>query len=406
MKKKILKLMLVMLMMIVTLTNVYAEDSFFNLGAFETAYKLSNEANIDLPFINVFSKGATYDEIVNHSGISIGQSTIDVDEKLEGVHFIMSNDMIKIKGEVEHGLIYGTNIVIEGKISGDTILIAETVKILESAEIERDIIVVADKLEVAGKVKGNLIGQVAQTKITGTIGKDLRLDLVKLDLNEGTINGTIYLTVPENGASNITGIIEKYPNAVIKEKVQNIDDNIAKKDMGDIILNGIKIVIIYSIIGLLLTKKEKGVAYKAANRFVQNSSFGIITGIAMWMLLLPVSILLILIALMGFRIIVWPILVAYIGLLLLSMSISTFVVGITFYETLKSRLGKFKIPALACIFALIYALTQISAIGSYVAIIINIMSMAIIMSYIFKREEYGMEDTVEAKIVDGKKDNK
>lgn len=406
MKRKILTTVLVTIMMIFTLTNAYAEETFFNLGAFETAYKLSNEADIDLPFVNIFSKAATYDKVVKHSGISIGQSIIDIDEKLEGVHFVMSTDMINIKGEVEHGLIYGTNIVIEGKISKDTVLIAENVKILESAEIERDLIVVANKLDIAGKVKGNLIGEVLQTTITGTVEQDLRLDLIKLDLNGGTINGTIYLTVPENGVSNVTGVTEKYPNAVIKEKIQNTDEESVNKDIGNDILNGIKVVLIYSVVGILLAKKEKGFVDKATNRFIQNSSFGIITGVAMWMLILPVSLLLILLAFMGFGIISWPVLIMYICLLLLSMSISTFVVGITLYEALKSKLGKFKIPVLVGIFALIYTLTQITSISFYVAIIVNIMSTGIIMSYIFKREEYRTEDTVEAKILDDKKDNK
>lgn len=404
MKKKILTVILTLIVMISTLTNTYAADNFFNLGVFQTAYKLSNEADIDLPFINVFSKAATYDEDVKHSGISIGESIIDIDEKLEGVHLIMASDMITIKGEVEHGIIYGTNIVVEGKISGDTILIANSVKILEGAVIEKDVVIVADNMEMAGTIKGNLIGAASTVSITGTIENDLRVDISNIAINEATINGDIYINVPAGTADSLVGITEKYPNAVINEKVENVNSEIKGEEIAKIVFNGVKVVLIYTIIGLLITKKENNIVSKATARFTENSSFGILTGTAMFMLSIVGTILLILLATIGLGVIAWPILVIYLGLILLCVSISSFVVGMTLYQVVKNKVGKYKIPVLVGIFAVIYVLSQISAISFYVFAAINLVSMAVIMSYIFKREEYVNETVVEAKVIDDNKD--
>lgn len=107
----------------------------------------------------------------------------------------------------------------------------------------------------------------------------------------------------------------------------------------------------------------------------------------MLMLVVVVSILLILIGSIGLGIIAWPLLIVYIALILLSISISSFVVGTTVYELIKNKLGKYKIPVLVGIFAVIYTLTQIVAIKFYVLSAINIVSLAIILTYIFKREK-------------------
>ena len=126
MKKKILAIIVMTIVMITTLTTTYAKEGLFDYGLFDTAYRLSKEENIELPFFNFFEKGAVYDKEVKHSGISFGTATIDVDQKMDGMQLILSGDMVTVKGEIEHGIIYGTNIVVEGKITGDTILIANT----------------------------------------------------------------------------------------------------------------------------------------------------------------------------------------------------------------------------------------------------------------------------------------
>ena len=124
--------------------------------------------------MNIFTNAATYDKDVTHSGISIGETTIDVNEKLEGMQVLFSTDMITIKGEVENSLIYANNVIIEGKLTGDSIILAPTVQIKEAAVIENDVIIIANNLDIAGTVKGNVIATVTEkTTVTGIINEEV-----------------------------------------------------------------------------------------------------------------------------------------------------------------------------------------------------------------------------------------
>lgn len=389
MKKKLLIIMLVLGIMISTLTSTYAVEGFFNFGMFETAYKLSKSTDIDLPFINMFLKSAVYDKDVKHSGISYGDSTIDVNEKLEGVHLILATDMITIKGEVEHGIIYGNNIVVEGKISDDTILMANTIKILDTAVIGRDVVVVANNLEMAGSVNGHLIGSADDAKITGKVAGDLRLDVAQATF-DGTVDGDIYITVPEGNASKLAAIKEKYPNAVIKENVK-VDGAKSGEEIANIVYQGIIAIIIYTVVALLVTKKDNNIVLVATDRFKEHTIFGIAMSTLMWLAAIVAPILLFMVGILGLGVVAWPLLVIYIGLLLLTLSISSFVVGATIYQAVKNKVGKFKIPVAIVIFAVIYALSQITAISMYVWIAKNLVTLAIIMTYMFKKEGYGRE---------------
>ena len=62
MKKKILAILVMTIVMFATLTNAYAKEGMFDFGVFDTAYRLSKEENIELPFLNFFEKSATYDK--------------------------------------------------------------------------------------------------------------------------------------------------------------------------------------------------------------------------------------------------------------------------------------------------------------------------------------------------------
>ena len=100
MRKRVLKFLGIMLLLVCITSNVYASTnkSLFEFEAFENIYKLSEQTeDIKLPFFNMFLSSATYDKDVKHSGISFGQSTVEVGEKLEGLHIIFTQDMVTIK---------------------------------------------------------------------------------------------------------------------------------------------------------------------------------------------------------------------------------------------------------------------------------------------------------------------
>lgn len=388
MKKKILAIIVMFVLTITSFTNIYAKDGMFDSGFFNKAYRLSKESEIDLPFLNFFEKSATYDKRVTHSGISFGQSTIDIDEKMEGMHLIFSQDMVTVKGEIEHGIVYGKNIVIEGKILNDTILMGDTVKITENAVIEKDIIVVSPNFTMSGIIKGNLIAATNTAVINGTIEKDLRIETANIDIENSIINDEVYLSVPEG--TNINKIKEKYPAAsinVISTISEQEDVKLTGEEIMNVVLDGLKVVIVYTLVSMLLVKKEKGITTKMTARFLEHSTFGIFASVGAFALSILIIILLAFLGFIGYGVLAWPLLIVYIAVLLLSLSICQLVVGLVLYEVLKKKIGKYKLPALIGIFGIIYSLTKLPGVAPYMVIAINVLSLAIVITYMFKKEE-------------------
>ena len=379
MRNKFLSVIAIMFVVLVSFTNIYATDGMFHMGIYEDIYRLSEQLeDIELPFVNVFVDAATYDKNVTHSGISIGETTIEVDEKLEGVHVLFSNDMITIKGEVEHAFIYGSNVVVEGKIAKDTIIFAPTVQILEGAIVEEDVIIVANNLELKGKVNGNVIATVSNTAtISGIIDKDLRITAMNLELTGEQINGDVYIE------TNIdtTSIKEKYPKATIHAlEVEEYTTN-----WQVVITKGIITVVAYSIICLFLTRKPNNLVEKAYKKFKENTTYGLIISVIMLMLVFILPIILIILAIVGLGVIVWPILILYLAIILFVISTASLIVGTTIFMALKDKVGKYKIPVVAIIFGVLYALTKITVIATYANLAMLLIALAIVVTMVTKK---------------------
>lgn len=378
MRKKILCVIAIMFFVLIGLTRVEAKESLFATKIYTDIYKLSEQdTKIDLPFINLFTNTVTYDEIVKHSGITWSNSTVDINEKLEGVHIIYSSDMVTIKGEVENALIYGNNIVVEGKISGDTILMAPTVQILDNAIVSKDVIIVANNLDLKGTVEGNVIASVSEKAIvSGEIKNDLRMIVMDLEIETDNIKGDIYIETD----ADMTSVKEKYPNAVIEKIVEE-----QQIDWMGIITKGIITVVIYSVVCFFITRKDNNIATIAYNKFKSNVVFGVITAFVIIILLLILPIILIVAAYYGLGIIAWPILTVQLAAMILIWQLSMLIVGTTIFEATKNKLGKVKIPAIVLIFTVLFVLGQITYISMQVNMAIYLIAIAIVATYIMKK---------------------
>ena len=382
MTKKFFSILMIMFVLVVSLTNVHAADGLFHSGVYEDIYKLSEQSDIDLPFLNMFMNAATYDKDVNHSGISFGSTTIDVNEKLEGMHVIISSDMVTIKGEVENSFIYANNVVIEGKLTSDSIIFAPTVQIKENAVIENDVIIIANNLDVAGSVKGNVIATVTEkTNVTGKINGDLRLIAADLKLENEQIKGDIYVET----SADMTTLKEKYPEATVKSLVE--EDIEQETDWMGIITKGIITVIVYTFVAWLVTRKPNNIVERACEKFKAKTTFGLIASVIALMLALILPILLIVFALTGLGMIAWPILIAYVALLLLVGTTAMLIVGMAIYDAIKGKVAKFKIPAIALIYAVLYTLTQITVVAGYANMAIMLIALAIVLTMFTKKKE-------------------
>ena len=381
MTKKIFSILMVMFVVLVSLTNVHAADSLFHMGMYEDIYKLSEQADIDLPFLNMFMNAATYDKDVRHSGISFGSTTIDVNEKLEGMHAIISSDMVTIKGEVENSFIYANNVVIEGKLTSDSIIFAPTVQIKENAVIENDLIIIANNLDIAGTIKGNVIATVTEkTTVTGKINEDLRLITTDLKLENEQIKGDIYVETSANTAT----LKEKYPDVTIKSLVEQVEQ---ETDWMGIITKGIITVIVYTFVAWLVTRKPNNIVERACEKFKAKTTFGLIGSVITLMLVLVLPMILIVLVVMGLGLIAWPILIAYVALLLLVVTTAMLIVGMAIYDAIKGKVAKFKIPVIALIYAVLYALTQITFVAGYANMAIMLIALAIVLTMFTKKKE-------------------
>ena len=389
MTKKFFSVLMMMFVILISLTNVHATDGMFYMGSYSDIYKLSEQSDIDLPFINVFANAATYDKDVTHSGISIGDTTIDVNEKLEGMQVLVSTDMVTIKGEVENSFIYANNVVIEGKLTGDSIIFAPTVQILEGATVEKDVIIVANNLDLQGIVEGNVIATVSEkANISGVINQDLRMIVEDLVVENETIKGDVYI---ETNADT-TALKEKYPNAVVKSLVEETELEV---DWMSIFTKGIITVVIYSVICFLLTRKENNIVEKACKKFKANITYGLLIAVITLMLVLVLPIILIIMALSGLGLIAWPILISYIALLLLVGTTAMLIVGLAIFDAVKEKVSKYKIPAIALIYIVLYALTQVPVIAGYANMAIMLVALAIVVTMFTKKlpkEEIQVEE--------------
>ena len=381
MTKKFFSILMVMFVVLVSFTNVHAADGLFHMGMYEDIYKLSEQSDIDLPFFNMFINSATYDKDVNHSGISFGSTTIDVNEKLEGMHAIISTDMVTIKGEVENSFIYANNVVIEGKLTSDSIVFAPTVQIKENAVIENDVIIIANNLDIAGTVKGNVIATVTEkTNMTGKIDGDFRVITTDLKLENEQIKGDIYIET----STDTTSLKEKYPEATVKSLVEQVEQ---ETDWMGIITKGIITVIVYTFVAWLVTRKPNNIVERACEKFKAKTTFGLIVAVISLILVIVLPIILVILAVMGLGMVAWPILIAYVALLLLVATTAMLIVGMAIYDAIKGKVAKFKIPVIALIYAVLYALTKITVVSVYANMAIMLIALAIVLTMFTKKKE-------------------
>lgn len=388
MKKKILKTLMFVLAILTITTSVFASDGLFQISAEEDVYKLSENSEIVLPFMNIFSKSAVYDKDVNHSGITFASNTMDVEKKLKGIHLMISSDMLNIKGEVEHLINYSKNVVITGKVSKDSLIMGRNVQIMDTAEISEDVIIIADNLEIMGNVKGNVIAIVSnEINIKGNIEKDLRVIAGKLTLEKDSVKGNLYVKTD----MDLTSIKEMYPNATFEKLTKQTKQNTGKKVL-NIITKGIITVVIYTLIAYLMFKKDNNIIKRATEKFKIHTIYGVIMGLVAFMLVIILPIILVMLAVAGLGVIAWPVLIAYLAIILFSISVSTFVVGAAIFSSVEDKIKFNKIFAIAGIYIALFAICNIPYIAYYAYVAINLISLSIILTGLTRKAKDKVED--------------
>jgi cytoskeletal protein CcmA (bactofilin family) len=152
---------------------------------------------------------------------------ISVDGEIQGDLFAGANS-IDISGTVRDSTrLFGQTIEISGTIEGDLLIFGATLTLKEGAHITGDIFGSVAHFTHMGRVDGNIRLTTGESRIEGSVGKDLRLKADTINFNEGAqIEGDlIYKSRTELPAS----VADYVSGEIVHEIVEEDDDAEAKQ---------------------------------------------------------------------------------------------------------------------------------------------------------------------------------
>lgn len=396
MKKKILLLSLIVLSLFSVFTfvnadelmnvNIYSE-AMGNVGI-DTIYKSSEHKDVTLPFINSISgMRVVFDTDITHSGVTMADKEIEVLGHLKGLHIMYNNDSLTIKGKIDYPIIISQNVILEGEITGDAVIWAPNIVIKDGAKIYGDILVSTQSLKIEGNVQGNVIASASkECVITGTIEKSLRIITKSLNLDNGTVNGDILVKTD----ADMQNILEKYPNATIEK--ENLNEN--ETDVKSIIITGVVTVVIFTALGYVFVRKDNNIFTKMLEKIKGKSVNVVLSGVVVLLPSILLIALLIIASILGLWMIGVPALVIYIAYIIACSMLAILVVGTLIFEAIKySVIKKFeenivikKLGLLFAIYLVLYALTVVPFISTYVIMILCTLSTGAITVALFGKK--------------------
>lgn len=400
MKKLLLCLMMIMTCFSVTggiFAESYSKSNLIDIRTYKDVYKMSNDSDVNLPFIKTFEERATYDKLIGSSGLSVAGKGIDIKNELRGVQTIISGDTVTITGKLEYANIIADNVVIEGEISKDVLIMAEGVVVKDTAKIGGDFICTANTIELSGNIAGNVIFSSKAAEVSANIGKDFRAVSESLEISGSTaIKGNIYIET--DSALNILG---KYPNATIKKYDNAAREITQKQSIKDMATKGILLVLSYGILYYIIKKLNKNVMTKYSNKVKTYPTFTILMGFAS-LFLIPIGMIITLIGCaFGLGVVLGPLLILWIALTIAVLWLALFITGVIIFESIVPKLIKGKeenknskwaeAGILLLVFAVLYTLTKVPGIGSYVNAFTVLAALGSVVTNMFKKEKIAVE---------------
>lgn len=374
-----------------TKTNDINEHSrkLLDIGTYSKVYKMSEEADVSLPFMRVFDNKSFYDKDVAKTGLSIGSKELSISGKMSGVQNILCTDSVTIDGSVEYAYIIASNVVIKGTVEKDIVILAQSVFVTEEANILGDIVLLSVKTEIRGNVQGNLIINSDNTLLKAAVGKDCRVSSRELNIDNLDVGGEIYIETDSE-----TNILEKYPNATIKAYTTQTNKSVVKQNTFinlDEAINIILKIVVYSLVYALIIKMWPKLFENLTIKIKGHPTFTVLMGVLMIVTIPIVLTLLFLLAYVGLGMIAGPVFVAYSAIIILAISLAKFISGVFLLEFIKNNFvkGERKIFREAGIFALvlllIYIICKISFIGGYATMATMLFSVGGIFTGMMKK---------------------
>jgi len=386
--KKIIAFLIILLSFF-AFSNIEAANTsnFFDMQSYNNIYKMSEESDVELPFLKVFDERATFDKKLNKSGITIAAKAVEILDDVDGVQTIFTADTVNIKGNIEYGVVMSSNVEISGTVEKDIVIFSESVFITESANILGDIIVMANTIEMKGNVQGNFIGNSIEFLMAGNVEKDFRVCSEKMTFEETNIKGDIYIETNSD-----LDISNKYENAVInKIKVNTLTKEERKNEILKIVMDIITGTLLFTLAYLVTTKAKPELFKNLAERFLAKSSVAVLLGVIVLITIPIILILSVMCSWFGAGIITTPLTIMYLSIILVTALLSKFILGSVIYELLKAKISlntKIKeIAMLIAIYAVIFILCNISYISGIATVATVLLSVGIVASSVVKNNK-------------------
>jgi len=367
----------------VSFSGIYAveDTSILDIKSTNDVYKFSEDKEIKLPFIRTSLNRMIMDKDLSKSGMSISTKNITATNNLQGIQTLISEDTIRVEGNMQYGVLIAPTVIIEGTIDKTVFVIAKNVTVSEGAVIKEDLLAISTDLDILGSVEGNVLGSAKSLNVSGNISEDLRFYVDEINLNESsTITGSIYLS-----SYNDIDLGDRYPNAIINtlEKPQWYD----LIYINEIIISSILFALIY----LLVTSKTnvfKNILNKVKSNKVSVPLYG-----ALSIILVPVAFLLFLLLIyIGIIEFAFAFAIIYTAFMIVVGILSTFIVGSIMCEHITSKYENikgffYKFVFTFCVFLALSLITKLPYVNELFGMLIFLFASGIVLTSLIKKAE-------------------
>lgn len=386
-KKIISVVLIIMCMFSFSNVNAASQSNFIDLQAYDKVYTMSEDSDVSLPFIKIFTDKATYDKDITKSGLSIASKGIELNKNIKGVQVIGSNDTVQVAGTLEYAVIFAANVEITGTIEKDVLIFAQSVFITENAKIGGDVVIVANEIDLKGNVAGNFIASATSMTMEGNVEKDFRVSSETLEFGEATVGKNIYIET-----NSELDLSDRYENAVVNKIQTSVlsEDEKKEQTLNTVYKSAIAIAL-FTLTYVIIKKISPNLFTNISNKVKDNSSYAIIVGVLSLVTIPIVLMLLIMLSVFGLSAITMPLLVAYISIVIVTIALAKFITGAVIYELVKDKLKvdtKLKeVATLIGIYAGLYILCNIPRIASIMIMATILVSAGIVVTAITKKKQ-------------------
>lgn len=369
-------------------TRVATLNSIFDIKGTNGEYKTSSEdSNIYLPYLRNAAGRIVVDKSIDNIGVLSSASTIDVNEPLKSLQFLISSDSVRINANLEYALVLSANdVVINSNIEKNALIFAGgTVTVDENATIGDDVIIAAKDVNIKGKIGKSAVISANNLNVSGSIEEDLRCEINTLDISgNDNVKGILFV----NTYNKELNIKDKYPNATVNVKeVKNVS-----KSFGNILLKAVISSLGFTLLYVIVKKITKGKAYeKMLDKAKNNTLFVVLSGAISILAFPALFVLLILLSVLGLHMITIPVAIVYMAFLIVFVMLSVYVIGCTIFEYTNKKYIKAEKLSLELVgvfftFLSLNLICKIPKIGTYIYMAMVMIAVGIMIAYFLKSD--------------------